>query len=156
MVGLLPHMTTVAFKLGGTLEFLTEPSKAGCFVTLRYGLFSITAKGDDMSYTLASGMQVHVQVAYVDANGNPARVDGDVAWNVSDAGVVEVVVDAADTSKALVKATGKVGQVQITATADADLGEGVRPLVTPMDVEVVAGEAVSGSIQPVGPAEPIS
>lgn len=148
-------MMTVAFKLGGTLEIITEPSKAGCFVTLCYGAFTITARGNDMAYTLAVDMQVHAQVSYVDAGGNPAKVDGDVRWNSSDDSIATVTVDSADSAKALVRTAGKVGQVQITATADADLGEGVRPLVTPMDVEVVAGEAVSGTITPVGSAEPI-
>ena len=147
---------TVAFKLGGVLEIITEPDKAGCFVTVRYRDFTITARGLDMAYTLAAGMQVNVQVSYVDANGNPARVDGDVSWNVSDGGVVELNVDNQDSTICLVKATGKTGQVQITATADADLGEGVRPLITPMDVDVVAGEAVAGTIAPVGGAEPIT
>ena len=49
----------------------------------------------------------------------------------------------------------ELGQVQITATADADLGEGTRELVTLMDVTIVAGEAVAGVIQPLGEATPI-
>lgn len=108
-----------------------------------------------MAYTLASRMQVHVQVAYLDAAGNPAVVDGPVAWASSNASTIDVVVDAVDSSKALVRAVGPVGQAQVTATADADLGSGVRNLVTPMDVTVAAGEAVSGTISPVGAAEPI-
>ena len=44
----------------------------------------------------------------------------------------------------------------MTATADADLGEGVRRLTTVCDIEVVAGEAVSGTIQPVGEPEPVA
>jgi len=146
-------MTTVAFKLGGTLEILTEPTKAGCFVTLRFGAFTVTARGNDMSYTLPADKQVHVQVAYVDASGNPAEVDGAVEWASSDSTIVTVIVDTSDSTMALVRAGGKLGQVQITATADADLGDGVRELITTMDVEVVAGEAVAGTITPVGEAE---
>lgn len=108
-----------------------------------------------MAYTLASGTQVHLQVNYVDAAGNPAVVDGDVAWASSNPSVADVVVDVADSSKATVRALGPTGQVQVTATADADLGAGVRQLVTPLDVSVAAGEAVAGTIAPVGPAEPI-
>ena len=146
-------MTTIAFKLGGTLEFFTEPSKAGCFVTLRFGAFSITARGDDMAYTLASGMQVHLKVSYVDAAGNPAPVDGPVAWASSDATIATVAAES-DTT-ALIKTVGPVGQIQISATADVDLGAGVKQLITPMDVTVAAGQAVAGSIEPVGPAEPV-
>src|SRR5215831_2865628 len=147
-------MTTVAFKLGGTLEILTEPSKAGCFVTLRYGAFTVTARGEDMAYTLGSGMQVHLKVSYVDAAGNPALVDGPVAWASSDVTVATVAAESDST--ALVKTVGPVGQVQISATADVDLGTGVKNLVTPMDLTVAAGEAVAGTIAPVGPAEPVT
>ena len=108
-----------------------------------------------MSYTLASGMQVKVGVRYVDAAGNPAQIDGDVVWASSDESVVIVFVNSTDSTKAVLRTAGPVGQVQVTAVADADLGDGVRHLVTPMDVTVVAGEAVSGVIEPSGPAEPI-
>ena len=57
--------------------------------------------------------------------------------------------------EAVVRTVGPIGQVQVTATADADLGAGVRNIVTPLDIVVVAGEAMSGAITPVGPAEPI-
>jgi len=148
-------MTTVSFKLGGTLEFITEPSKAGSIVTLRHGAFTVTARGEGMAYTLAAGMQVHIQIAYVDAHGNSAAVDGDVTWQTSDLSIAEIAVDAGDTTKAIVQAVGATGLVQITATADADLGEGIRELITLMDVEVVAGEAIAGTISPIGGAEPI-
>ena len=145
---------TVQFQLGGTLRFVTE--EAGyCLVTLRYRDFTVTARANDMAYNLASGMQVHVEVKYVDVNGNPAEVDGEVTWESSDESVIEVAVDEADSSRATVQAVGGIGQAQVTATADADLGEGTRELVTPMDVTVVAGEAMSGTISPVGSAEPI-
>jgi hypothetical protein len=48
---------------------------------------------------------------------------------------------------------GPLGQVQVTATADADLGEGTRTLTMTMDVEIVSGEAITGSITPVGEPE---
>ena len=109
-----------------------------------------------MSYTLPSRMQVHAQVAYVDAAGNPAVVDGDVTWASSNDLIVAVTTNTADTTKVLIAGVGLAGQAQVTATADADLGDGVRTLVTTMDVEVIAGEAVAGTITPVGAAEPIS
>src|SRR5262245_29526133 len=146
---------TVAFKLGGTFTLFTEPDQAGAFFTIRYRDFTIRARAKDMAYKLPSGMQVDVQVSYVDTNGNPAEVDGEVTWDSSHAGTLEVEVDRGDSTKATIKAIGPVGQAQVTATADADLGTGTRELITPMDVEVVAGEAVSGTIAPVGEAKPI-
>lgn len=148
-------MTTVRFQLGGQLSFVTEPSKAGCLVTLHYRDFTVTARGNDMAYTLPVDMQVHVQVEYVDAHGNPAAVDDEVTWASSDATIIAVSADATDSTKATVRAVGKVGQAQVTATADADLGEGIKSLVTTMDVTSVAGEAVAGTITPVGAAEPV-
>jgi hypothetical protein len=106
-------------------------------------------------YNLAVGMQVPVKVTYVDAGGNPAKIDGEVAWASSDDTIAVVFVSSTDSSEAIIRPVGPVGQVQITATADADLGAGVRNIVTPMDVMIVAGEAMSGTIEPTGPATPI-
>lgn len=106
-----------------------------------------------MAYTLPVGKQVEVQVSYVDAAGNPATVDGLVAWDSSDTSIVDVLADDADSTLAVVRAEGKTGQCQVTATADADLGAGTKSLVTTMDVSCVAGEAVAGTISPVG--EPV-
>jgi hypothetical protein len=100
-------------------------------------------------------MQAYVKVSYVDAAGNPAVVDGDVAWASSDDKLAAVFTSSTDSTEAIIRTIGPVGQVQITATADADLGAGVRNLVTPMDLTIIAGEAMSGSIEPTGPAEPI-
>jgi hypothetical protein len=103
-----------------------------------------------MAYTLMVDYSVKVTVAYVDSYGNPARVDGDVAWASSDDTIAVVFTDSTNSLNAIVQAQTKTGQAQVTATADADLGEGVRSLVTLMDVTVVAGEAVAGTITPQG------
>jgi hypothetical protein len=124
-------------------------------ITVRFGSFSITARGDKVVYTLPADMQVEVQVSYVDASGNPATVDGDVTWSSSDDTIVQVQVNSADSTLCEVIAPGPVGNAQVTATADADLGAGSTPIVCLMDVTVASGQAVSGTIQPVGPPEPI-
>jgi|SRR5215831_16476728 len=115
---------------------------------------SITLKGNAM-YTMPILYAVGLQVKYVDAGGNPARVDGEVEWASSDPAVVTIQPDTQDTSKCGIASTDNVGTAQVTATADADLGSGVRELITILDVTVVAGEAVAGTIAPVGSAEPI-
>jgi hypothetical protein len=152
-------MPDVQFSLQGILKILVEqppePAAGYALITLRYGGFSVTARGDGMAYNLPDAYEIKVQVSYVDAEGNPAVVDGQVAWESSDTAIVTVTVDGADSSNATVSATGTLGQTQVTATADADMGAGVRNIITTMDITVVAGEAVAGTITPVGSATPI-
>jgi hypothetical protein len=143
-------MTKIDFRLGGTLRVVTEQEGGHCLVTVRYDNFTLTAKGDTMAYTLPVGKQVYCQVSYVDAGGNPAAVDGAVSWDSSAAAVATVVVDDTDSTQCAVQAVGTLGQAQVTATADVDLGEGVQALITTLDVSVVAGEAVAGSIEVIG------
>jgi hypothetical protein len=149
-------MTTINFKLGGTLE-IEEPDQSGVIITLRYDDgFTVTAKGEDMSYTLANDHMVQVQITYVDAKGNPAAVDGPVSWASSNEQVLTVQVDPIDSTFATVMPANLLSQAQVVATADADLGAGVKTIITTMDVTVVAGEAVAGTIAPVGDAMPIT
>lgn len=152
---LFAAMTTVEFQLGGILNF-SEGKKGYALLTLTHQGFTVTARGDDMAYKLATGMQVGVQVSYVDAKGHPATVDGDVEWSSSDEMIATVTADAADSTKATVVGVGTVlGIAQVIATADADLGQGVRQIMTTSDVEVVAGEAIAGQITVTGEAVPV-
>lgn len=115
-----------------------------------------------MSYTLPSDKQVRLQIAYTDANGNPAKVDGAVTWESSDETIAKIEPSTEAPSDPMVPEGGQVvlvpgaeiGNCQIAAKADADLGEGMRELVTLLDVTVVGGEAVAGTITPMGEPEP--
>jgi hypothetical protein len=134
---------------------VTEPAPAGySLLTVKFDQSAITAKGDVM-YTLPVGFEVEMQVKYVDARGNPATVDGQVIWASSDDDLVTVTVDDQDSTVCTVTTVDAVGNVQVTATADADLGAGTRQLITTCDISVVAGEAVAGTIEPVGTPTPI-
>lgn len=146
----------MAIKItGGTLTFVCADEPEGYVrVTVTYGDFQLTARGDDMAYTLGNDHIVQVQVAYVDAKGNPAKVDGDVTWSSSDTNIATVEVDGSDSTKATVRPGAEIGQMQVTTRADADLGSGTREIITTMDVEIVAGEAVAGTITPVGEPQP--
>jgi hypothetical protein len=148
-------VTTVQFQLGGTLKFVTEEESGYALLTIKYDGFTITARGDNMAYVLPNDKFIAVAVAYVDAKGNAAQVDGDVTWDSSDENIVTVEVDAADSTQAKVIPTGQVGQAQVSVTADADLGSGIREIITTADIQVVAGEAVAGTISPVGEPQPI-
>lgn len=150
-------MPTIEFQLGGTLKFLVdEPaSRPGARIRIHYDGLILTAWGDGMSYKLPNNKVISVEVGYVDSKGNEATIDGHVTWDTSDAEIATVDVDTQDSMIATVVPTGKSGQVQVSATADADLGDGTREIITTMDVEVVAGEAVTGTITPVGEPQPI-
>jgi hypothetical protein len=125
-------------------------------LTVWYEGFEITVEGSFVMYTLAVDHLVKMQVSYVDAGGNPAKVDGAVVWSSSDPTLVTVAVDTVDSTIVMATPVGPLGQVQVTATADVDLGSGVKSLITTADVTLVAGTAVAGTITPLGESEPIA
>lgn len=100
--------------------------------------------------------QLPINVNPLTSKGRGAVIDGTVRFVSSDSTVATVVSTGAQT--ALVKPTGKVGVVKITAAFDADLGEGVRNITTTSDpIDIVEAEAVSGVIEfgtPTGGEEP--
>jgi hypothetical protein len=101
---------------------------------------------------LPANQSAAVQVRFTNANGFPAKTQGDVSWESSDDKVAKVQAKPDDTTTATVTAGPSAGSATITATADADLGDGVREVESVLEVEVVArGEAVGGEIYPVGP-----
>ncbi len=95
---------------------------------------------------LSNAQKVTATLAPLDQYGNPARIDGVPEWNNSDATIVELV-PAADGLTAVVTTLGPLGTVQITATADADLGQGVRPITQQADIQVEPSEAVTLGIK---------
>jgi hypothetical protein len=113
-----------------------------------------------MAYTLAADKKVELQISYVDANGNPAVVDGAVTWESSNPDIATIEPSATPPGPGVAAVVWltpgtDVGNVQVAARADADLGSGVREIVTPLDVTVVGGEAVAGTITPVGEPVPV-
>ena len=98
-----------------------------------------------MSLVLTDVQQVALSVSFLSKAGNPAKVDGAPVWSVSDPAVL-TVTPAEDGLSALVATVGPLGTAQVSVQADADLGEGVTPIVGTLDVEVVASAAVSIAI----------
>jgi hypothetical protein len=132
---------------------VSEPPSVHQWMTVTYERFTLTMEGSEVMYTLPVDHSVSMQVGYTDSRGNPATIDGEVAWESSDPSIIMAEVDETDSTKCRAVPVGTLGQVQITATVDADIGEGVRELITTCDIKVVGGEAVAGSIQPVGEPE---
>ena len=145
----------VAVNLDGTVKIVFDRPTVWAIITARYGSFTVTGKGDGMAYTLPSGKEIELQVSYVDQAGNPAAVDGPVTWASSNTAILTIVAEPTDSTICMATTIGPVGTAQVTATADADLGTGVKSLVTMLDVTVVAGEAVAGTIAPVGEPTPV-
>lgn len=87
----------------------------------------------------------------VDAKGNPALVqDGSVQWTGPD---FLTVTPSADGLSADVSAKGPLGSGQLSVSADADLGDGVTTITGVLQVDVLAGQAVSLSVDSSTPAE---
>ena len=145
---------TITLQVGGALELILRQPPAEdeitTIVSVTFESFTATAKANHMAYTLANDHFITVSIAYEDAAGNPAKIDGDPAWASSDDTILTVDVDATNHFEASVTPVGLAGTAQVTVTADVDLGTGVKELITLFDVTVVAGEAVAGTIQPVG------
>lgn len=96
-------------------------------------------------FTLPDDKTASAAIAYVDAKGNPATVEGAPVWSSSDEAILTVAA-AADGFSAVVTPVGPLGSAQIKVVADADMGEGVTEIITIGDVEVVAGSAVAGNL----------
>ena len=98
-----------------------------------------------MSETLGVGHYATITVEWKDAAGNAAKVDGPTNWASTAPDVLSVTVATGNPLIANAKAL-KIGSAQIHATADADLGDGVKTVTSTIDVTVIAGEAVGGSM----------
>jgi hypothetical protein len=97
---------------------------------------------------LPANSSVNVSVAFVNANGNPAQVDGEVTWESSDPAIATVAMTT-DSAHARITAGPTAGQATIFATADSDLGEGVVEVNAELEVVVIArGVAIGGEIVP--------
>jgi hypothetical protein len=151
-----PQRVEIVFANPLKIMEVAEPPLVQAQLTLRFDQFTITAEGTHVMYTLPVDHTVLMQVSYVDAKGNPATIDGDVSWESSDVSIITLTIDPQDSTICRAMPVGSVGQAQVTATCDADIGEGTRELITLCDIEVVGGEAVTGSIQPLGEPEPAS
>ena len=106
-----------------------------------------------MAITITASQFFTAAVSAVDARGNPATLDGPPTWTVSDPALLALTVETDGSAR--VAAVGPTGNAQLTVTADADLGEGVRALSGLLDVTVAPGEAVALTITPSVPQEQV-
>lgn len=97
-----------------------------------------------MKLILGDDQKVTLSISPVDAKGNPAAVDGAPAWSSSDDTILAVT--AAPDGMSAVAVAGKIGDAQISVTADADMGGGTTTIAGALDVSVLAGQAVAFTI----------
>lgn len=115
-------------------------------------IYGLLIQGDgNMAITLTDTQEVSVSVHPVDARGFDAPVEGVPTWEVGDLTIVNLV-EAPDGLSGEIEAI-RPGVTQLTITTDADLGEGVVPVMGILDITVVAGQAVSLRIDTGVPTE---
>jgi hypothetical protein len=108
--------------------------------------FAVT--GENMANTMSVGTYATVSVTWKDKGGNVVGVEkGSVKWESSDDTIVQVKQAAGNPQIANLYAPSGIGDVQVHATGDADLGEGVKPVTATTNVTVVSGQAVGGEIE---------
>jgi hypothetical protein len=103
---------------------------------------------------LRRGWQFRRHAEYRDDSNATAAVQGDPVWASTDPAIIKLVATD-DPFEIIVQAVGAVGmEAEVSATADADLGAGVEPVVIRGMVHVISGQATSGSFDDSEP-EPI-
>lgn len=100
---------------------------------------SLTVKDTDVPGT------VDVSIAFKDAKGRPAKVDGVPTWAADDASIIDLITPAADGMSAKLHVTDNVGAAQVTVNADVDLGGGSDNKDFVDTVSVIAGDAVAAN-----------
>ena len=120
------------------------------FVEVKFDPYTFLG-GDIMDITITDNQEFELEVVAVDKKGNPAKLDGEVQWSVSD-GALLIPTILSDT-RVKITAAGTLGVGQVTAVGDADLGEGMKELPGVLNVTVIAGEATGLTLVPTVPTE---
>jgi len=115
---------------------------------ITYQTEAFTIQGENMSSTMQVGTYATVSVEWKDKGGNIVAVEmGSVKWASSDPATCQCTVSTGNPQIANLYAPGPIGKVQIHATGDADLGQGVTTVTASVDLEVISGQAVGGDIK---------
>jgi hypothetical protein len=104
---------------------------------------------------LRKGWEIPVTVRYYDDQGDDAEVEGQPAWTAEDETILafedwDVTTDGPAPTIGFVKWIQGIGSVGATSkfriTADADLGSGVEEVIVEDTIQIVSGQATSGSV----------
>lgn len=98
-------------------------------------------RGDlTVAKSITATQEFLLSVAFKNRLGGEATVDGPPTW-LTDNTAILALKPSTDGLSCLVTAVGMVGTANVQMTADADLGEGVKPLIGTFAVTVTPGEA---------------
>lgn len=148
LCALITSMRQVQFLAFKILKRLT-PARA------RKVLFFTTRDGKQQrieEMVLKVSQALPLSVAFADAKGNPAQVEGKPAWALTDESLAILEV-AEDGLSALLKPIGPLGSFKVQVSADGDLGEGVKSIVGELAIDLIAADAVSVVISAGEPVE---
>ena len=98
---------------------------------------------------LTATQQCELSVVALDKKGNTAVLQ-DPTWQADNS---ELVALTPSGMSCVVAAVGPIGKALVTFRGDGDLGDGVVELLGTLEVEVVAGQAVSVTVTPGTPSE---
>jgi hypothetical protein len=137
-----------AATLIGYWRAIISPSDTSITLRILPAPLTLTPDGGYM-LTLKDTEQVSLTLDPRDARGNPAPVEN-ARWTVSDPTILALTANGL---QATVLAVGPTGSARVTVTVDAKIGAEQKDLVGMLDVDVVAGEAVSVGIAAGTPVE---
>ena len=113
----------------------------------------LNEKGEQITMLeMTETQQAPLTLNITDAKGRPAKVDGVPSWSSSNIDVATVTDISTDGLSATVKGVAP-GLCQVTVTADADLGAGVKNITGFLDVNITGGEAITVELVPGTPVE---
>lgn len=135
--GVKGELSRIATALEKIEIALTPPSATRIIFFVEEG-GKTTRTGETMFLKVTESKKFQIKIT--DRFGNEAKVDGAPKWAVTDESLATLVV-AEDGMSATVAPTGVMGSFKVQVTADADLGEGVKPLLGELAIDLVAGEA---------------
>ena len=126
--------------------------------TLRIGQTAITFQGAWKMNIRDDSPPLPLSVTWKDAKGKTAVVDPNTptTYTSSDENLLKITTDADGKPQVEVgaldgvdaDANGLIGDpVQIVATADADVGDGVKPVTAAGAAQVTSGEAAVGEVK---------
>jgi hypothetical protein len=147
----------VNFNVGGTLTLRlvpasSPPSPLKAVFTVTFEGFQVKGAAP-MAYTLPVDKMVLVAVQYADTAGNVVDLpQGNVQWETSDETILTAQPDTNDDQQCSLTPAGPIGNAQVTCTGSNTDGSEV---IATLDVTVVSGAAVTGTIQPTGEPQPI-